>query len=98
MKPTLIHTLTALEVSTCLFLACFAGEAASAPDHESGASVRGAIYIPAEAYNAPQMWKNFSLAETRRDFGYAQRINLNALRIWASYEYWQNAAAIPPRQ
>jgi hypothetical protein len=53
------------------------------------ASIRGAIYVPAEAYNAPQMWKNFSLAETRRDFGYAREVHLNALRIWASYEYWQ---------
>jgi hypothetical protein len=52
-------------------------------------AVRGAVYLPAGAFNAPQMWKNFSLAETRRDFGCAQEIHLNALRIWASYEYWQ---------
>ena len=52
-------------------------------------TIRGAVYVPSEAFNAPQMWKNFSLAETRRDFGYAQEIHLNALRIWASYEYWQ---------
>jgi hypothetical protein len=52
------------------------------------ASIRGAIYIPAGAYNAPQLWKNFSLKETRRDFGYAREIHLNALRMWASYEYW----------
>ena len=56
---------------------------------DSAATVRGAIYIPFEAYNAPQMWKNFSRDETRRDFGYARQIHLNALRIWASYEYWQ---------
>ena len=53
------------------------------------ASIRGAIYIPSAAYNAPQMWRQFDLAETRRDFGYAREIHLNALRIWASYEYWQ---------
>lgn len=53
------------------------------------ASIRGAIYVSSEAYNAPQMWKNFSLAETQRDFGYAREIHLNALRIWASYEYWK---------
>jgi arylsulfatase A-like enzyme len=57
------------------------------------ASIRGAVYVPAEAYNAPQMWRNFSLAETRRDFAYAQQIHLNALRIWASYEYWQQNPA-----
>ncbi len=55
------------------------------------ASIRGAVYVPAGAYNAPQMWKNFSLAETRRDFSYAREIHLNALRIWASYEYWEMA-------
>ena len=52
-------------------------------------SIRGAIYVSSEAYNAPQMWKNFSAGETRRDFGYAREVHLNALRIWASYEYWQ---------
>jgi hypothetical protein len=52
-------------------------------------SIRGAIYVPSDAYNAPQLWKNFSIEETRRDFGYAQTIHINALRIWASYEYWQ---------
>jgi hypothetical protein len=35
------------------------------------------------------MWKYYNPAETRRDFGYAREIHLNALRIWASYEYWQ---------
>ncbi len=53
------------------------------------ASIRGAIYVPYSAYNAPQMWKNFNAAETRRDLGYARKIHLNALRVWASYEYWQ---------
>ena len=53
------------------------------------ASIRGAIYIPASDYNAPQLWKSFSLKVTKRDFGYAREIHLNALRMWASYEYWQ---------
>jgi hypothetical protein len=56
---------------------------------DDSASIRGAIYVPAGAYNSPQLWKNFSLAETKRDFGYAKTIHLNALRMWASYEYWQ---------
>jgi hypothetical protein len=78
-----IVTLAVLAV--CLLVPCaFAAEAKSE-------SIRGAIYLPAEAYNAPQMWKNFSLAETRRDFGHARAIHLNALRVWASYEYWEIA-------
>lgn len=52
-------------------------------------SIRGAIYVPSDAYNAPQLWKNFSIKETRRDFAYAKTIHINALRMWASYEYWQ---------
>lgn len=63
--------------------------AAPAIPSDDPASVRGAIYIPAGAYNAPQMWKNFNAAETERDFGYARSIHLNALRIWASYEVWR---------
>jgi hypothetical protein len=52
-------------------------------------TIRGAIYVPSDAYNAPQLWRNFSLEETRRDFGYAKTVHINALRMWASYEYWQ---------
>ncbi len=76
---------------TCLFASftCIGAKPSSAIGLEPAASIRGAIYIPSAAYNAPQMWKNFNLAETRRDFGYAREIHLNALRIWASYEYWQ---------
>lgn len=49
---------------------------------------RGAVYIPAKAYNTWQQWKNYSHDETERDFGYATSIGLNSLRIWLSYEYW----------
>jgi len=51
--------------------------------------LRGAIYIPARAYNAPQMWTEYSSEITRRDLGYAKKINLNALRIWVSYDLWK---------
>lgn len=57
------------------------------------ATITGAIYIPYEAYNAPQFWKGFDARETDRDLGYAQKIHLNALRVWASYEYWKMAPA-----
>jgi len=52
-------------------------------------TIHGAVYVSSEAYNAPQMWKNFNAQETLRDFGYAKKIHLNALRVWASYEYWK---------
>ena len=60
---------------------------------DNPATITGAIYIPFEAYNAPQMWKNFDAAETDRDLGYARKIHLDTLRVWASYEYWKMAPA-----
>jgi hypothetical protein len=51
--------------------------------------IQGAVYVPSDAYNAPQMWEHFNAAETSRDFGYARKIHVNALRVWASYECWQ---------
>jgi len=57
----------------------------------TGSDIRGAVYIPAQAYNAYQMWRDYDPAEARRDLGYAQSLNLNALRVWLSYEYWLEA-------
>ncbi|MFB9806776.1 glycoside hydrolase [Haladaptatus pallidirubidus] len=34
------------------------------------------------------MWRDYDPAEIERDFGYAARLNLNAIRTWLSYEYW----------
>lgn len=90
LAPRVVITVPLLAAALLVCCLCWAADAASpVASPGSFASVRGAVYIPYEAYNAPQMWKNFSLAETRRDFGYAREIHLNALRIWASYEYWQ---------
>ena len=75
-----------LAVLACLSLSVRCGFAGELPPAQS---IRGAVYVPAEAYNAPQLWKNLNLTETRRDFGYARSIHLNALRLWASYEYWR---------
>ncbi|MCK9478194.1 MAG: cellulase family glycosylhydrolase [Firmicutes bacterium] len=50
--------------------------------------IRGVVYIPAQAYNAYQMWRDYDGAVTRRDFGYARSIGFNAVRLWLSYEYW----------
>lgn len=52
-------------------------------------NIRGAVYIPAKAYNAFQMWQDYSSEETGRDMGYAKSVGLNSLRIWVSYEYWK---------
>jgi Cellulase (glycosyl hydrolase family 5) len=91
MKHFRFRTFVIIPALTLLLTSCTHFKAESSPSIsiKSSASIRGAIYIPAGAFNAPQLWKNFNLAETRRDFGYAKEIHLNALRIWASYEYWQ---------
>ena len=51
-------------------------------------NIRGAVYIPARAWNAFQMWRDYSSEISNRDLGYAKLININSLRIWLSYEYW----------
>lgn len=53
------------------------------------AAPRGAVYVPARAFNTWQQWKDYDHKVTERDFGYAASINLNCLRIWLCYEYWR---------
>lgn len=50
--------------------------------------IRGAMYFPARAYNAYQTWNEYDHEIAVRDMGYAQRLNLNAVRFFLSYEYW----------
>lgn len=61
-------------------------------DGDAPVSVRGAIYLPARAFNFYQMWRNYDPKVTDRDLGYASRVNLNAIRTWASYEFWREDA------
>jgi hypothetical protein len=51
--------------------------------------VRGALYLPTRAFNHYQMWANYDRDVIERDLGYATRVNLNALRTWANYEFWK---------
>ena len=51
--------------------------------------IRGAVYFPSRAYNAWQTWNELNPEEIDRDFGYAQDAGLNALRMFVSFEYWQ---------
>jgi Cellulase (glycosyl hydrolase family 5) len=78
----LSHLLLAVGLLTTL-------PAHGAPRKDPPASIHGAVYVPSNAYNAPQLWKNFSAEETKRDFGYARAIHVNAFRVWASYEFWK---------
>ena len=50
--------------------------------------IRGAAYIPVRTCNAYQHWKEYSSEVTERDFSFAGKLNINAIRLWVSYEYW----------
>jgi hypothetical protein len=51
--------------------------------------VWGANYVPARRMTTYQVWWRFDPDQIDREMGYAERIHLNALRMWLSYEYWQ---------
>jgi hypothetical protein len=55
----------------------------------SKAEINGAVYVPANAYNVDQQWLEYNATEVARDFGYAQSVNLNSLRIFGSYYAYQ---------
>ncbi|MCK9547403.1 MAG: hypothetical protein RBR30_13660 [Tenuifilaceae bacterium] len=50
--------------------------------------IQGAVYIPTQAWNAYQQWRDYRHDIIERDLGYAQKLKLNAIRVWMSYEYW----------
>lgn len=53
------------------------------------AGLKGAVYYPSYALNAPQFWKWYDHDVIDRDMGYARELlGINAFRIWVSYEYW----------
>ncbi len=56
--------------------------------------VRGAVYFPSRAYNAYQTYEYFNDDEIDRDFGYAEKAGLNALRIFTSYEQYRKDSAV----
>ncbi len=51
-------------------------------------NMRGAVYYPSYASNAYQTWKYYDHDIIDRELSYAQQANINALRVWVSYEYW----------
>jgi hypothetical protein len=51
--------------------------------------VRGALYVPARAWNTFQMWHDYDEAVVERDLGYAEQLNINAIRTWVSFEQWE---------
>jgi hypothetical protein len=65
----------------------FAGETKFATADLS--TIRGANYRGAGAANTTDYWAHYSPAETERDFGYADRLKLNQLRVFVNLASWQ---------
>src|SRR2546426_11903750 len=55
---------------------------------EEAKNIRGAVYIPARAWNVFQMWRDYDRAAIERDLSYAAKLKLNAVRVWLSFDYW----------
>ena len=56
-----------------------------APDYSD---MRGFNYNPISAKNGDDKWISYNHAEIDRDMGYAQRMKLNAVRMFLSYKAW----------
>lgn len=51
------------------------------------------MYLPARAYNAYQHWRDDDPEATVRDLGFAATLGLDAMRVFLSYECWQERPA-----
>jgi hypothetical protein len=60
--------------------------------------VRGAMYLPARAFTCYQMWADYDESVIERDLDYARRVNLNAVRTWASFEFWKRESEAHERR
>jgi hypothetical protein len=56
-----------------------------APDYSD---IRGFNYNTASSLNTEDEWRSYKHAEVDRDFGYAERLGLNSVRVFLSYKAW----------
>lgn len=57
---------------------------------EDTSTIRGANYCYAEYGGHPGMWNNYSPEITERDLTYAQRLGINQIRCFITYQAFQN--------
>ena len=50
--------------------------------------IRGFNYNTASSRNVEDQWKTYRHAEVDRDFGFAERLQLNSARVFLSYKAW----------
>ncbi len=68
-----------------------AGAMARSGGHKYAADysdIRGFNYNTASSLNTEDEWKSYKHAEVDRDFGYAERIQLNSVRVFLAYKAW----------
>jgi hypothetical protein len=68
-----------------------AGCLAAGQSTDPPVDIRGALYLPARDFNTYQFWAAYDRSVIERDLEYATRLNLNAIRTWANYEFWHEA-------
>jgi hypothetical protein len=56
-------------------------------------TIRGANYRAAGAANTTDYWLHYNAAETERDLTYADRLQLNQLRVFVNYASWRTNPA-----
>jgi hypothetical protein len=54
--------------------------------------IRGVNYLPSTSVNPTQMWSGFESATIDRELGFAERIGLNAIRVFLQYLVYENDA------
>jgi len=52
-------------------------------------TIRGVNYRGAGAADTTDYWRHYNAAETQRDLGYADRLNLNQVRVFVNDASWQ---------
>lgn len=55
--------------------------------------VRGVVYFPARAFNTYQTWADYNPGEAIRDLAFADALELNAIRVFLSFEFWRQDGA-----
>jgi hypothetical protein len=56
-------------------------------------SIRGVNYVPSNAVNATQMWLEFDPETIDREFGFAEALGLNSVRVFMQYVVYEDDAA-----
>lgn len=77
--------ISAVVAMTCSGASARSGGHKYAPDYSD---MRGFNYNTASSLNTEDEWKSYHHAEVDRDFGYAERLQLNSVRVFLAYKAW----------